>query len=543
MDEEMENHKVNGSFEWIRKSSIPAGRHLIKLVWVFKVKRDGRLKSRLCVQGCAQTKGVDFDQTYSGALRSTSLRALASLAARRDLKLHRWDFVSAYLQGELEIGEAVYCHAPPGYPRRDEAGHELVCKVVKPVYGMAQAGRRWQRSFFPWLKEYGFVASESDSCLFTCTRTTIDSNGAPREETLVVGVYVDDLACAYGFDDATSLYTHFTTALQERWKVEDEGELSDLLGIDFSISGGVVSLSQSKYIEKIAKTYLSENRSGSDRMPHKPSIDMDVADAVAQDAADIDPVLLNKYQSLVGALIYCATNTRPDVAYAVGMLSRAMGKPTDELLLAAERVLWYLVRTKHLGLRYEASPKALHGYSDSDWAVKHSTSGWVFMMNRAAISWGSKKQKCVALSSCEAEIMAASQAAQESVHLSRLESELGLASSTSTTPTELFVDNKSAIDVAYNPEHHGRMKHVERKHFYVRELVEQHKLRVTFVSTDDNLSDFFTKPLKAHRFMSLRDKIMNVDPALRDGVESTGGRCNSADHDSMSNVMVRTVGT
>ena len=110
------------------------------------------------------------------------------------------------------------------------------------------------------------------------------------------------------------------------------------------------------------------------------------------------------------------------------------------------------------------------------------------------------------------------------MHLTRLETELGL--SLTDSPTELFVDNKSAIDVAYNPEHHGRMKHVERKHFYIRELVEQHKLRVTFVSTDDNLSDFFTKPLKANRFMILRDKIMNVDPALRIGVESTGGRCN-----------------
>ena len=156
------------------------------------------------------------------------------------------------------------------------------------------------------------------------------------------------------------------------------------------------------------------------------------------------------------------------------------------------------------------------------------------MMNHAAISWGSKKQKSVALSSCEAEIMAASQAAQESVHLTRLEAELGL--SCSDSPTELFVDNKSAIDVAYNPEHHGRMKHVERKHFYIRELVEQHKLRVTFVSTDDNLSDFFTKPLKAHRFMTLRDKIMNIDPALRAGVESTGGHCNETQTYSTSTV-------
>ena len=238
----------------------------------------------------------------------------------------------------------------------------------------------------------------------------------------------------------------------------------------------------------------------------------------------IDPDLLKRYQSIVGALLYCATNTRPDVAYAVGMLCRAMGKPTLELYDDALRVLRYLRRTKAIGLRYKASQRPLHGYSDSDWDVKHSTSGWVFMLNQAAISWGSKKQKSVALSSCEAEIMAASHAAQETVHLTKLCDELDMGSE---SETELFVDNKSAIDVAYNPEHHGRMKHVERKHFYVRELVEEGKIRVPFVRSQDNIADLFTKPLEAHLFFPLRDAIMNVPLDMRDGARhaTTGGRC------------------
>ena len=152
------------------------------------------------------------------------------------------------------------------------------------------------------------------------------------------------------------------------------------------------------------------------------------------------------------------------------------------------------------------------GMSDSDWAVKHSTSGFVFMMNQAALSWGSKKQVSVALSSCEAEI-AASEAAKEAVHLGRLARELGLDDSKG--PMDLSVDNKSAIEVAYNPEHHGRMKHVERRHFFVRECVENHLVRVPFVSTVDNLADFFTKPLPARVFFPMRDTIMNVPPPLR----------------------------
>ena len=103
-----------------------------------------------------------------------------------------------------------------------------------------------------------------------------------------------------------------------------------------------------------------------------------------------------------------------------------MARPTPELLEAAQRVLRYLYRTRDLGLRYERSDTPLHGYSDSDWGVRHSTSGWVFMLNQAAVHWGSKKQKSVALSSCEAEIMAASEASKEAVHLSRLAAELDM---------------------------------------------------------------------------------------------------------------------
>ena len=125
--------------------------------------------------------------------------------------------------------------------------------------------------------------------------------------------------------------------------------------------------------------------------------------------AEIDAEFLRRYQSLVGALLYCSGNTRPDVAFAVGMLCRAMSKPTKELFQDGLRVLSYLYRTWHLGLCYQANSKHLEGQSDSDWGVRHSTTGWQFTYSQAVISWGSKKQASVALSSCEAEIMAASE--------------------------------------------------------------------------------------------------------------------------------------
>ena len=120
-------------------------------------------------------------------------------------------------------------------------------------------------------------------------------------------------------------------------------------------------------------------------VPCLPELPQQVLDAVDSKEA-VDPALLKRYQSLVGALLYCATNTRPDIAFAVGMLCRAMSCPTPALMQAAEMVLAYLIRNKDIGLRYAASERPLFGMTDSDWAVRHSTSGWVFILSSATIS-------------------------------------------------------------------------------------------------------------------------------------------------------------
>ena len=159
------------------QSQKPRDRRTVRLIWVYKTKRDGTKKARLCVQGCTQVPGVDYDQTFCAAMRGTSLRLLCALAARLNLKMRRWDFVAAYLQGELEEGEVVYCSPPAGYETKkladgstvlcakgDGDGVARLCKVEKPVYGMAQAGRRWQRSLFPWLLDWRCDAKDAEGC-------------------------------------------------------------------------------------------------------------------------------------------------------------------------------------------------------------------------------------------------------------------------------------------------------------------------------------------------------------------------------------------
>ena len=505
---ELKNHADNGSWEYIDASELPRGRRLVKLVWVYKIKRDGSLKSRLCVQGCRQVPGVDYDQTWCGAMRGTSLRVLSNLAANSGMKMRRFDFVAAYLQGELLEGETVYCYPPPGYERKGKDGRNRICRVLKPVYGMAQAGRRWQRTLFPWLLGFGFVQTHSDQSVFTLERTMETPNG-PRRERIHVGVYVDDLAVVHSHDDEHSLYRSFISALESRWKVEDEGELTDLLGVEFTRGDNFIELKQTRYIEKLAAEHFPDGVPPTAQQ-NKVPCDRDLPAIVnlailANETPDAE--LLRCYQSICGALLYASTNTRPDIAFATGMLCRAMSRPTPELLDAAKRVLGYAYRTRHIGLRYDATPTQLEGFSDSDWGVKHSTSGHTFHLGSATISWASKKQPSVALSSCEAEIMAGSEAAKEAIYLSAFLRELGFDMS---EPPPLWMDNKSAIDLAYNPEHHARTKHIDRRHYFICECVEDCRLRVPFVATAENIADFFTKPLMGKDFFRMRDRVMNV---------------------------------
>ena len=327
---ELLNHEVNGSFRWMDRSEFDRehrGRNLLKLVWVYKVKRDGRCKSRLCVQGCRQIKGVDYDQTWCGTLRGPSLRLLSAVAARQGLRMRSRDFVAAYLQGELVEGESVFCLAPSGHATKGSDGRDRVCEVVKPVYGMAQAGRRWQRALFPWLKEQGFTQCHADSSVFV-------REDAATKQKLVLGCYVDDLCILYDSSAAGSLYASFTKALVERWKVEDEGDLHDLLGIQFDFQGEYLTMRQTVYIEKMCADFFPDgipDACQAGRTPCDHTLPLQLVDALLQPLEQVDPTLLKRYQSLVGALLYCAGNTRPDVSFAVGLLCRAMSRPTPEL--------------------------------------------------------------------------------------------------------------------------------------------------------------------------------------------------------------------
>jgi hypothetical protein len=179
-----------------------------------------------------------------------------------------------------------------------------------------------------------------------------------------------------------------------------------------------------------------------------------------------------------------------------------------------DHVLAYLSRHSHVGLTFDAGrAKPFEGFSDASWDVRFSTSGWIVCFQGCAVTWGSTKQNCVALSSCESEIIALSEAAKDMVYFRKLFK--GIDAAIVPRPTNLSSDNMAARDLAYNPEHHARTKHVERRHFYIRDMVEKFELNVPYVNTHDNIADFLTKTLASKRFFYLRKLIMN-EPGPRD---------------------------
>ena len=220
------------------------------------------------------------------------------------------------------------------------------------------------------------------------------------------------------------------------------------------------------------------------------------------------------YQSIIGGLMYAATATRLDIAYVVGMLSKFNASPSEAHLIAAKWVIRYLKGTISLGLKYcKSEDGQLIGYSDADWAGdlddRHSSTRNVFLMAGGAISWMSKKQAIVALSTSEAEYVALSSATQEAVWLRRLLVDLRTAPK---EPTVLMEDNQGAIAIARNPISHARTKHIDIRYHYVYEALQEGTIDLFYCPTEEMVADLLTKPLLRGPFEKLRLAMgMNTD--------------------------------
>ena len=489
MEEEMDSIKRNNVWEL---QELPKGRKTVGSKWVFRKKfnEEGaveRYKARIVAQGYSQKPGLDYDETFCPVVRFESLRMLIALSVQNDLTMHQMDITSAFLNGDLK--EEVYMRQPEGFVVKGK--EHLVCKLNRSLYGLKQSPRCWNSVLNERLIEMGFKQSSSDPCIY------IASEG----EEFLIGVYVDDMILAGKSDERMKMVKEM---LAERFEVKDMGPLRHFLGVkvDHNIKNGTAWIGQPAYTDNLLKKVGMENAKPV-KTPMTPNVQLRKA---TEDDECFDQTL---YQSAVGGLLYLSTRTRPDIAFAVSNVARFCSKPTKEHWTAIKRIMRYLRGTTDLGLLYTKSDSMeCIGYSDADWGGDcndhKSTSGFLFQVGGTAVSWKSKKQSCVALSTAEAEYMALTAAAQEAVWLRQLQSDL---IKTSNSPTTIFEDNQSAICMAKNYVFHGRTKHIGIKYHYIREKVNDKSIELKYCPTEEMTADVLTKGLNRDKFEKLRDKM------------------------------------
>ena len=371
----------------------------------------------------------------------------------------------------------------------EEGKEHLVCKLKQSLYGLKQSPRCWNYTLDAHLTSMGYVQSTSDPCIYTSSEGDVS----------IIEVYVDDFVIAA---KTTEKIEEIKTALSQKFEVKDLGELHYFLGVLVTQNHkrGTVWIGQPSFTESILQKYGMEEAKSV-----KTPVSADLKLLKASDESET--VDQNLYQSAVGSLLYLTTQSRPDIAFAVNNVARFCSKPTKSHWVAVKRIFHYLKGTTHLGLLYSkhAETEALTGYSDADWAGDcndyKSTTGYLFQIGGTAVTWKSKKQSCVALSTAEAEYMALSSAAQEAVWMRELVSDLGNSPINSTV---IFEDNQSAISMAKNPQYHRRTKHINIKYHFIREQVANGTICLKYCKTEDMLADLLTKGVGPEKFERLR---------------------------------------
>jgi hypothetical protein len=399
------------------------------------------------------------------------------------------DVKSAFLNGELQ--EVVYVAQPPGFVVAGEK--TKVLRLSKALYGLRQAPRAWYAKLDTVLLALGFYHGESEHAVY------MRGGGQRHQHRLIVGVYVDDLVITDGDLDELK---QFKEEMKSTFQMADLGLLQYYLGLEVSQDEDGITVRQRAYALKIlaAAGLVGCNPS---HVPMESRLKL----SKSSTAPLVDAT---EYRRIVGALRYLV-NTRPDLAYAVGYVSRFMEKPTTEHLLAVKKVLRYIAGTVDYGCCYgrKKGGDVLIGYSDSDLAgdidTRKSTTGVFFFLNGNLVTWQSQKQRVVALSSCEAEYIAAATAVCQGIWLSRLLTEF--KGEVEADPFTLKIDNQSAIQLSRNPVFHDRSKHIDTKFHFIRQCVEEGRVNLEHVDTGSQLADILTKSLGRDHFVELRTRL------------------------------------
>ena len=464
----------------------PKGRVPVGNKWVLTKKYDKqgnlqKFKARLVAKGYTQMPGMDYMDTYTPVVCLETIHTLLALAISKNWEIQQMDVKGAYLNRRIK--EEIYMKQPDGY----DDGTNRLCRLIKSLYGLKQAGREWNIEFNQQLKSHGWNPSMVDPCAYF--RKTM-------EGIEIIVVWVNDLLL---FASNKELMTKMKSELQSIFEITDLGEPTRIVGIeiDRDRTKNTITISQKQYLDMLLEREGMANANPVG-MPMDPSVQLNPSEGESE--GSYMEYGSKSFASLIGSLMFLAVATRPDIAFTVYRLGSFMSNPNMSHWTAAKRVLRYLSGTRDYGLTYRANKPAsgnnhFVGYSDASYANnadQTSVSGYIFLMNGAAISWGSKKQNDVALSSTESEYIALAEAAREAIWLRNL---LHGLEYTQPQPTKLYGDNSGSLAIANNPQYHKKTKHFDTRNHYIRQRVEKGQIELEFCPTANMTADILTKAL------------------------------------------------
>ena len=351
----------------------------------------------MVAKGYSQEAGIDYEETYAPVAKYKSIRAILSIVNQLDMELHQMDVQTAFINGTLE--EEIYMTQPEGYV--EESTEHLVCKLKKSLYGLKQASRCWFKTMDSFLKDSGYEQCKSGSLLY------IKRVGG--EELMIIALYVDDMLIA---SNSKKMLRLEKNALKEKFRMRDLGDAHYCLGIQITRDrvNKKMLLCQTKYLTDVLHKYHMEpcnpvstpQELGSKLMPNEG-----------------ESINKQQYQALIGSLTYAVTGTRPDIAQALSSVNQFSSNPSSEHWKSAKRILHYIKGTLDWGILFDGTKEEdvrIGGFVDADWGSdpsgRKSRSGYIFNSCGGIVSWHSKKQTTVALSSTEAKYIAASSATQ-----------------------------------------------------------------------------------------------------------------------------------
>jgi hypothetical protein len=495
MEQEIDNLKRNQTWELVPPTP---GQKPISVKWVFRLKHIDsphgesprfKHKARLVARGFEQHEGVDFYETFAPVVKWVTIRCVIALSAHFGWTCHHLDVKTAFLNSQLS--ETVLMYQPPGFTTPGEQA-DWLCLLRRALYGLRQSPRAWYGRIDTYLRKLGLTRNPADHNLYH-----LQEGGL----ILILVLYVDDLMIS---GNHTSKIHWLIQQLEGEFEMTNLGQLHMYLNVDFITTSSGIFMSQQRYIiEMLADFGMTSCKAAVTPLPEGFKADHDDA------SGPTDP---EQYRRIVDKLLYL-TNSRPDLAYNVGVISRFMSKPNKTHLDMARHILRYVHATCSFGIQYRRGGNFdLRGYTDADWAGdildRKSTSGYFFQLGEGPISWCSKKQPTVALSSTEAEYRVLTEGAKEATWLRLLLNNLGMFPDSTVM---IMCDNMSCMKIARNPVFHARTKHVEVHYHYIREKLLSGEIDLQYLSTKDQVADILTKSLGKIKFWQFR-KLLGVEP-------------------------------